>query len=481
MFFLELRRLSAFILVAVSLLAATPAQASPRDCERYLTEAEILAKHIGDSPEDIQRLFANYVEQTRNWRAFLNGEPLVGFDRTSMHVHLLHQTAIKDLNENIWNMTGTEEYLETFHDLLHQYLKANPVLGAVLHNDYKNHFVASPLDPSGFDDLVLRPVINRLILHMQAKRPEFDWASWIPATIFHGVGNSPAEAYFQAGLARAKFNPNARALTYVEWQAQALARRERITQFAERTQTDWSTILAVLHKNIGRGPNLERTLERWLRLRGDVDGRVFNDLKYYYDDLQIGDFYPLPDPGLIPGTLEDFFANKSTGPFKGPRSTWTVERRAIFTMARDANFIVATDVQNLGGVARRYQDQWIARGARIEELPGVYAQSTAALEAFFSSVHQRLSLATGGMVHVYWSGDDAVWFLPALTAAKKDAVAAIFRQLAETGDVEDTIELKLHCSGLTGIDAAKPLTEGLADALMSARDSLFAGKHKKKK
>ena len=481
MFFLELRKLSAIILAVVTLFAATSAQANPRDCERYLTEAEILAKHIGDSPEDIRTLFENYVEQTRNWRAFLSGAPLAGFDRTSMHVHVLHQTAIKDLNENIWNMTGAEEYLETFHDLLHQYLKTNPALGGVLHNDYKNHFVASPLDTSGFTSLVLRPVMDRLILHMQAKRPEFDWATWIPATIFHGEGSSPADAYFHAGLARAKFNPDARSMSYGEWQAQATARRERLSQFAEQNLIDWNTFLSMMHKTMGRGPKPEAILERWLRLHGDLNGVIFEDLKHFYDDLQIGDFYPLPDPGLIPGTLEDFFTNKNTTPFKGPRSTWSVERRAIFTMARDASFIVATDVQNLGGVARRYQDQWIARGARIEELPTVYSQSTAALEAFFSSVHRRLTAATGGTVHVYWSGDDAVWFLPVLTAAKKEAVSAIFKQLAETGDIEETIELKLHCSGLVGIEPGKPLVDGLANALMSARDSLFAGKHKKKK
>ncbi len=474
--FLKLRNLGALIFASVALLAASPAQATPLDCERILTEAETLAKHIDDSTAEVQRLFAHYEEQARNWREFLSSNsPLAKYN-----IHVLHQTAIKELNEKIWNMTGTEEYLETFHDLLHQYLKTNPALGAVLHNDYKNHFIASPLDPKSFHDLVLEPVLARLIRHMQSKRPDFDWATWIPATIFHGEGKTPAEAYFRAGLARSKFTPDAAQLSVPEWQAQATARRGRLMLFAVDKGIDWSMMLGLIHKNIGRGVMPETIVERWLHEHGDVDGAIFNDMRRYYDDLQIGDFYPLPDPGLIPSTLEDFVAAKASDPFKGQRSNWTVERRTLFTMVKDARYIVATDVQNLGGVARRFQDEWIARGARLEELQAVYAKSTAALETFFSLVHQLLTAATGGPVQVYWSGDDAVWFLPKLTKLQQRSVRKIFLTLAETGDVEDSIELKLHRSTAVAIDPSKPVAEGVAAALMSARDSLFASKNKHK-
>jgi hypothetical protein len=427
------------------------------DCRRLLTEAEILVRHISQSSEDLKTLFAHYEEQTRNWRDFLNGQAEPG-----TRVYVLHQTGIKQLNEEIWNITGTEEYLETFHDFLHQYLKTNPSLGRVLHNDYKNHFVSSILDADAFQLLVIEPVTERLARAMAAKLPDWNWKEWISTNLYSGAGASPAEAYFRAGLARARYSRNPLDINVTEWRLKAVTRRERLVKAAAAIGIEWETVLAVIHNYIGRGALKEAALKRWLARRHAE--AVFDELTKYYDDLQIADFLPLPEAedASMPG--------------------WAIQRRTLFANVKDSRFIAVTDVQGLGSIARRFQDHWIARGASLVELQTVYAQSTAALEMFFAETYASLKSIIGKPdgIHVYRSGDDAIWFLPRLAGAKKKAVRELFEDLRDTGREHYQLSFRLHYSNLIKINGDLPIAEGIADALTRARQSLFDGKKKYK-
>lgn len=458
-------------------LASAPVVSPAGICEKYLSERDALAQHITESHVELARLFSHAEEQSRNWKAFLNGKTESG-----ARVHVLHQTGIKDLNENLWNITGSEEYLEAFHDLLHQFLKTNTAFGAVLHNDYKNHFVASNLTGPEFRQLVLEPVVDRLIKRMSARKTEVNWDAWVRQTIFHGEGETPAKAYFQVGAARARHNHTIKNMTHEQWQAEAVARRTKLQALAAEAKIDWNTLLVLLHKRVNRTVKDEVVLRRWLRLRTSKVDEIMTELKLYADDLQIADFLPLPEATDLPESFEKLAEARSSNPFSS-KVNWAVERRALFAQIKSSRYVVVTDVEGLGGIARRFQDRWVGKGGKLEELQSVYTQSTLALESYYLSIHSKMKgeIGENAEIHMYVTGDDAVFFLPEMSAKAKDRVSEILREAADIGDVpEEVIRLKLHSSKLIELDASKDQPTSVADGLMRARDSLFASKKKKK-
>lgn len=478
--YLSLLRVAIFTVVLSVTSWSLPAHAIPIDCSRLLTEAAILTRHIEENTEELSRMFAQQHEQTRNWIAFLNGSIGEG-----QRVHIVQQTRIKQLNESLWNISGTEEYLEAFHDILHRFLSVNPAFGKILHNDYKNHFVSSVLSEAEFQQLVLTPVMTRLATRMVALKADIPWETWIPETIFHGVGGTPAEAYFSAGLKRATFLGGVDApKSFSDWQRGAIARRRRLTTLAEKFGIDWPTLLNLIHKNINHGLRNEHRLLNWLKQFGKETESMMPTIRLFYDDLQMADFQPLPDTSALPESFDEFLAGKDANPFIGRRN-WTVERRAFFAMTRDASNVVVSDVQNLGGIARRFQDRWIANGAKIEELPEVYAETTRALESFLGKIYSDLKLILGenAQVRLYWSGDDVIWFLPEVTDEQRHLVKEAFGQAAEFGgtDPESKISLRLYNSAIIGIGRDASRSEAVAHALMSARTALFALKKEIKK
>lgn len=440
-----------FAIAAASSYASNPGELSETDCERFLTEEQILTKHIANSSQDLQRFIEHHEEQIKAVTLLLNGKAPEGHK-----IHILLQTLIKRLNEKRWHMTGTEEYLETFHDLLHNFLKTNPQFGVVLPNEYKNHFVLSPLSKADFQTLVIEPLSRRIVKAMSARNPKIDWAEWIEMSLFHAVGDSPAEAFFRTGLLRAAQDKVAEEVDINEWRNTAQNRRAFLVASAANHDVKWETVLALLHHYVGRGKVKEAVLQRWLKEKG-LSEIFFREALKYHDNLQTADFHPMPDSA---------------------KPNWIVERRMLFAAAKESSHVVVTDIRDLGSIGRRFQDAWIEKGAHLEELPNVYAQSTEALEHLFAQTFLRLKNLIGETkdIHVYRSGDDGIWMLPEMTPDQLAQVKAIFRVLGETGQQHLALSLKLHYSDVVKINKSKDPNEGVAEALMKARHDLMTAK-----
>jgi hypothetical protein len=237
------------------------------------------------------------------------------------------------------------------------------------------------------------------------------------------------------------------------------------------------------------GETLERFLREARRAKGDTQKlqavlkkeglteSMAPELLKYLDDLRVADFLPLARPmteadkKVLELSHAALKADPSNPMLEVPRiesvidESWVFQRSRFLKEAKEARYMVATDIQGLGERAMLAQDRWLQDGARQADLTQVYSNTTIYLNSRYKEVQTQLKAILGehATVGLYRSGDDALWSLPDMTIDQKKAVDDLFRSQS------DMYHAVVDVNQQGG-------PEGVADAIHGAREKLFSDK-----
>jgi hypothetical protein len=389
----------------------------------------------------------------------------------NQHIFWLQQQRLKELNESLWNIGGTERYLMILDDELAATLDKNPAYGRIIHRNYKDRVIVSKLSEKEFHDKVLAPVEERVskriaTLYSDSRTASY-WQKWIRQTLDLGSANSVVGAHLDLKLHDVNFN---------SWSAQTRALRESLEQAFNAHQLGWNEAF----KASREFKNDEVGLARWFKSQGDHSDDLValaGQFRKYMNALQVADMLSIApaasekeakqilelrntihtSPSLINSKMDEI---KKLLP-----EAWIFERGLFLSQTHDAGFVVATDIRGLGLKSLKARDAWLVRGAHPEELPQVYQSTTRELEARYAQILKDLKalLGSNAKVDYFRSGDDALWSLPPMSENDLKRVQAYF---AAQNDLYSHVE---------AIDKVGD-GDAISDAIVRARDALFGGK-----
>jgi hypothetical protein len=393
--------------------------------------------------------------------------------RRNERVFWIQQHEIKELNERLWNMGGTERYLSVLDDELARTLREQPALGRVVHQNYKDRVVVSALSESEFEQKVLIPTRQRAAERVaksfssQADTAT-DWQAWMAQSTDWGSGKSLLQAHLAKNaeiqlLQREHGVSVVRA--YERWHEGAVKLRTRVDESLRGSGLNMREAFLLLKKAEGSVEGMVQLLARRGvdRMRGQELAKLVAD---YRQSLSVGDFLPLPKK-LTPADARRLEL-ASHGDYQQAhrllRDSWVFERNLAFSKTPQAGMVVAIDVQGLGVEGLIARDDWLKRGAKLSELPQVYGQTTERLERRMEQMRKGIEEAIGGKksVHLYQSGDDALILVP---------------PNSHRAEIEEFISsqtgLYAHLEVIPPVSDAARRSEDVAGAIHRARTGVF--------
>jgi hypothetical protein len=451
---------------------------------RALLAEELAGVAGGTRPEwiheNVKPAFERAAAQRKAWTEFeANGL------RRGERVHWVQQREIKELNEKLWNMGGTERYLATVDEEVAAVLAANPKLGRLIHQNYKDRVIVSKLSPEELEARVLAPSRERAAEKMAgafstrsdpAKRAEIRnaWREWIRQSTDVGTGQSLMEAH----LAK---NPQIRAIqqqkgvstleAYSEWQRGASRLRTRVDEGLSEAGITVREAFLMLKRVDGSTAGMARMLEN-RGMSAKSAQRVASLVVDYRTQLSVGDVLPLPKKLTPIETKRLEFAAK--GDYQQAHrllsDSWVFERNLAFSKAPDAGVVVALDVQGLGIDGMVARDEWVKRGARLEELPEIYSGTSAQLEERMQRVREGIEEITGSQAHLYQSGDDALILIPPV--ASRETLRQVQEFVANQPSLYSAVE------SIPSASLAARRSEDIAESIHRVRERLFRQKDK---
>ena len=435
-------------------LSSAGSSANP-DCLPTLTES-VTTPQLRPETKLLSPIFAGQPAVSRQLIRYIHTDHSVGNPVStangSSSVYMIRQSQIKELNESLWNITGTEAYLERLYQAIHSVLANNPSYGRVLKYDFKSFVIESPLAEPIFRSRILKPVSTFLKAWLAKKNPtlkDSEWKTWVDETLLMAKGLTPEDAHFRLIQQDPSFNFNS-------WQTQALARRTRLKAAVETAGVQWSELIQRLHQNVAREKGGKEAFKYWLRTKGLEQSN--SDALAYLRDLQMADFN-VQKP-----------QSSTSLPYH-----WALERRVQFEKAKRSGFVAAIDIEGLGLVSRHMQNDWLIGGAKVSELPFVYEKSTRAITQAYSHLMDQLTALGAKPILYRTEGDDSVLFLektldPILIQAYVKILEAITTRFYPVPEHPD-LNIHFYLSDLIPV-ARQGKPDSIAQALFDARASL---------
>lgn len=406
--------------------------------------------------------FARAIDEKLNWQNYFEHGLQPG-----ERILWLQQGMLKELNDKLWDIGGTEYYLLNLDEVLSRVLEKNSRYGKIIHRNYKDRVVVTKLSEEEFRSLVLNKVVSELVTEISKIRKApgsgWEWSSYVRQSLKLGSGDSLESAHFDLQLSSV-------GKTFDEWSSETGLLRKKLDTALHSKGLSLGEALkrARLYKG-----NIE-ALKAWLKTKG-LPSKYAGRLLYYSRLTNIADFLPTAQL-LDEADLRMVESAKQwTGSSRGeilqelPRfkkilsDSWDFRRATFIRDVKDSHFIVATDISGLGEKALMARDRWISEGADPSKISRVYDGTTEYLSKYYKDLHDELAAAVGGseFVKLYASGDDALWGLPELTPLQHSKIQEIFK------DKNDLYVL------------IKPIkrpgdADSVADAIFESRDDLFA-------
>jgi len=386
-------------------------------------------------------------------------------------VYWVQQRELKELNEKLWDIGGTEYYLMTLDRELGAFLKDNPNLGRIVHRNYKDRVVVSSLSAADFEKRVMAPLRARVSKEVSQVKERLGtsylWNDYLEDSLKVGQGRDLEAAFMDLHL-------SARGQDFDTWKTQTENARQHLVQQVQsaRPGVAFEKYLRLTRQLKSQPAKLAQALAK-----DGLPASLAPELIKYLDDLRVADFLPLAKPvseadQRVLEHTQRALKNDSANPIAElPRiesivdDSWIFQRSRFLKEAQGARYMVASDIRGLGEKALIAQDQWLASGASPQTLSRVYEGTTAFLNGRYAEVLGGLRKILGpqATIGVYRSGDDALWALPDMTIDQKNAVDSFFK---EQGDMYHAVVDVNSQAGAAGV----------ADAVHGAREKLFGDK-----
>ncbi|MCC6278486.1 MAG: hypothetical protein IT289_11285 [Oligoflexia bacterium] len=437
----------------------------------YRVRREIRKKDEGfrSNYHILEELYSFYRTEVTDLRHInLNGK--------TERLYLLQIGGIKDLSENLWTFSATENFLEEVYHLIHRILAKNPHLGKLVDAQFKNFYIISQLSPKEYESQFLKPIKETMLqwIHEQRtsvadesvlERGQTSWLGWLNRNFRVGVGDTAIDAHLNLrGIQK-----------FSSWKVEATKRRNTLKAMCEASGISWMDLMTQAHKLVSRRQGGGVTeFHIWVRRNAVLSESaelIFNEALKYLEDLQVADILTVKNQTTPSTTVGEFIRYRRGNQTSLPLAAWPIERRTAFHLAAGSKFVVVTDIEGLGLVARGLQDQWMARGANLEELWTIYQPIDTALKDMDAKSFRALSGILGSKQIVIYrgGGDERVFFLPDMTPDQFAKVQAFFSS-AHFGSGSH-LPYRVHVSELVRIPDAQT-SLALISAVRQAQQNL---------
>lgn len=285
------------------------------------------------------------------------------------------------------------EQLVTESDLVtREFLSSHPDLGVLDHHLRRDTVIRTHLGSAEFQTRVIGPINEILARHAERLGLRFpegkgSLLSWLGGNTHYGSGPSMEAAYLD--MRAREFG-----MSFSEWRASALDLRSRLMRESVQYGISWAQILRA-SRRLGRDPP---AMTAWGNENG-LPSRMSDDIREYGRLLTMADYLP-------PGTAAEETAGGAA------------RRNHFLRQASSSDFILLTDVPDLGVHNRLEQDQWLGRGAPVEELGGVHGAGTARIMEINSRVESLLNQIGPGKApipNLVTAGDETAWAISGLS------------------------------------------------------------------
>jgi hypothetical protein len=406
-------------------------------------------------------LFEYAQTEAKNWKDYVAGK------YQGQHVSKIQILGVRTLNEEIWNHGGTAELLEVNYMSNHRFLNSYPNRGHIINSNFRDLFIVNPLDSNSFQSDVINPTINIADSWLKlrettsptlAKRKKsgWEWKSWLQDHIIFSQGPSVQLAHFNTRQRQNSLGtPNEfQPLDYSQWRASATKRRETLVKQTHEAGLDWGETLFALHEMVSRNKGGPSQFTHWLagRLHVSKTSDVQNltsEFVLYLNDLNIGDFFPLPENEGIEKypDFESLRLARALKPLGAPRTLWSLENRIALENGRNAHYLITTDVAALGFEARKAQDRWISRGASMMEMQDTYKNISENLNKLSRRIFTGIKKIIGKdklLIIYQGGGDELTLFLPEIDANTKARVENFFASFNKISLVPSETQITTH-------------------------------------
>jgi hypothetical protein len=438
-----------------------------KDSSRHILAAEI--SHHGDDRSWYQLSLSANLRQAISER--LNfAEYLEHGLKPGEHVMWLQQAKLKELNEEIWDIGGTEYYLLALDRNLTRFFQKNPKLGRVIHRNYKDRVMVSTLSDADFAEKVVGPLKAAVLteLHVAKQSAASTGLDDVASSMSFASGSSVVEAHINLKL-------KALGMTFPEWKKAVFELRGRLVSIANsRTIPIPFQDLMKVARRYRDDPAI---LIKWLNARGMGSGEYFM-LRRYRKLLALADFLPInppPKPAEI-AWLKSLLEKANKSPIQLALEIpeiqeklhfiWDISRSLFLRNSLSAGYIMAVDIKGLGEKAMLAQDAWVEGGANLTKLPEVYNKTSQFLAREYEKIEETLTseIRSDVIIATYISGDDALISMHPLTEYQKRR--------------SDQLMLERHSDAyFKGTEVAEPGNAvSLAHAIHGARAALFSSK-----
>lgn len=451
--------------VSISGYSAAPRKVSCEAIYAEVSDSEIQTREKWFE-QSLAKNFERSLKMRKAWHTYSSQALAPG-----EHFVWIQQSRLKELNEKLWDIGGTEFYLYSLDDLLSEHLEKNPHFGTLVHRNYKDRVIVTKLSNAEFQTKVLEPIQEKLAEQVVNLRYGMDpkalpfWQYYIRNSTHIGSGPNLETAFLDV-----KLNPLK--LDFNHWNKIVSKIRGHLKNVVAEKNMNWEKLL-IDAKELKNDPvQLEERLQKL-----GLEKIKVPTLLRYLELMNVVDFLPIPQspaPSEI-NKINQVLINKNTEQMeelsrlaiahKLTHGTWDYSRSLFLAEAQDAKYILATDIRGLGNRALLARDKWIAQGSKISELRNVYSKTTVELQKQYEEIENEIGKILGKKVHIpqYISGDDGLWALPNLSSSE-------FRQLIEY--LRSNTRLYSHIELIPPGD----ISQGLADAIFRSRRALFDSK-----
>ena len=469
--------------------------------DRILPQITLEGLHNeGEWFEAARQIWEASLRQQLNWGKYHRGELAFPPGSKPPRIYWIQQGQIKQLNEDIWNLGGTERFLLVQDTQIDKLMQKDPTLGYFIEGNYKDRVIVSVLEPEEFKTKVMERLLKNVARSMEELAnevrktypneviPNIDWGKWLADSMEYSSGKNMIEAHINLKLAQISRIPGplSKIKNLEDWKLatgevrQALRRR-----FTSDSQ--WEQFLVACRKP-------DELLYPFLREHGFLTveaAEITANAEQYRKLLSLADFLPLPpvtsakDASKLQPLFEHILDQRPLTQIEiellkneRPQLTWSARRAIFLSETGDAGYIIATDIRNVGSKGLLAQDRWFVRGAAPEELPEIYREIDNELRSKYRKIRTdllELLQRTRGpespepFVGRYLSGDDGLFVLPKhMTEEQLEAVTQYL--LKHEADLYSSLH-KIEGQG----------SQAIAKAISTARDSLFNSEKKKYK
>jgi hypothetical protein len=364
----------------------------------------------------------------------------------SENYFVIQQLNLKELNEELLDIGGTQYYLQALDDSLYSIFEEAPQLGKVVNVNYKDRAIVSSLTSEQFEQKVMVRLRERTLKYIGFLAKEsgerLDWEAYLKRSLAFHSGRSIERALFELRLSLL-------GLSEENWRMEI--KEIRATLLFLKSKPDSLTDLL---KEFRQVENYRpATLNSWVKSHFTSAEMPLDLLRRYMKLLAVADMLPMSEPASKLRRQKLEFAKKivnddpkrALDQFKSiaylTPDAWSIHRSRFLRASLGRRIIISTDMKGLGAHALADRERWVEQGAHLSELSRVYEPTTQFVRSRTQEFSQALRYAVGvpSSVDYYTSGDDGLWSLPMLSPDRLTELKDVLQKFA--GDFYFHIEI----------------------------------------